>query len=161
MAMLPQIVEARGHLYCIDHFLGNPEDENTAHPRNMVICGFLFRIDHYRDFVNLIVGNIKVALNFPTGFADLVFIDASHGYDDVKQDIHVALHLIKPGGILCGHDYIKQLEDCDPKLVNKYSTTPSGGYEGIGYGVIKAVNDVLDKPEHKSGTAVWWKKING
>ncbi len=160
LAMLPQIVEARGHLYCIDHFLGNPEDEATAHPRPMIVSGFLHRIEPYRDFVTLIIGETKEAVHFPTGFADLIFIDASHGYDAVKQDINIALHLIQQGGIICGHDYIKHLDSCDPNLVEKYTNTPSGGYEGVSYGVIKAVNDTFGKPEHEPETAVWWKEID-
>ena len=160
LAMLPQIVEANGHLYCVDHFLGNPEDEATAHPRPMILAAFLHRIDPYRDRVTVIVGEVDVVRNFPVAFADLVFIDASHGYDDVSRDILIALHLLKPGGIICGHDYIKHLDDCDLELVKKYASTPSGGHGGVGYGVIKAVNDIFGKPNHEPGTAIWWKELD-
>lgn len=159
-AMLPQIVEAEGHLYCVDHFLGNPEDEKTAHPRAVILSGFLFRIEHYKSFITLIMGEIEVAMCFPAAFADLVFIDASHGYDDVRRDINVALHLLKRGGTICGHDYIKHLDECDSEQVEKYATTPSGGHDGIGYGVIKAVNNVFGKPNHESKTAIWWKELD-
>jgi methyltransferase family protein len=37
--------------------------------------------------------------------ADLVFIDGSHLYEDVKSDIAHAKTLVKKGGILAGHDY--------------------------------------------------------
>lgn len=37
--------------------------------------------------------------------ADLVFIDGDHRYDAVRADIDVALALLRPGGILAGHDY--------------------------------------------------------
>lgn len=36
---------------------------------------------------------------------DMVFVDAGHDYVDAKFDIIEALRVIKPGGILCGHDY--------------------------------------------------------
>ena len=36
---------------------------------------------------------------------DFVFIDASHEYEDVKNDIVSWLPKIKHGGILAGHDY--------------------------------------------------------
>jgi predicted O-methyltransferase YrrM len=36
---------------------------------------------------------------------DLVFIDGDHHYEHVKSDIQAWLPHIKPGGVLCGHDY--------------------------------------------------------
>ena len=35
----------------------------------------------------------------------LVFVDGAHDYYSVVDDILCALKVIKPGGILCGHDY--------------------------------------------------------
>jgi predicted O-methyltransferase YrrM len=37
---------------------------------------------------------------------DFVFIDANHAYDYIKQDINVWLPKVKPGGLICGDDYI-------------------------------------------------------
>ena len=34
-----------------------------------------------------------------------VFIDADHTYEAVKHDIEKSWPLIRPGGLLCGHDY--------------------------------------------------------
>ncbi len=39
------------------------------------------------------------------GKADLVFIDAAHDYQSVRSDILLARGLVKPSGIICGHDY--------------------------------------------------------
>jgi len=36
---------------------------------------------------------------------DMVFIDGSHDYGHVVGDISMYRQLLKPGGILCGHDY--------------------------------------------------------
>jgi hypothetical protein len=39
------------------------------------------------------------------GYFDLVFIDANHSYDSVKEDIFLWKPLVKSGGLLVGHDY--------------------------------------------------------
>jgi SAM-dependent methyltransferase len=36
--------------------------------------------------------------------ADLVFIDADHSHHAVMQDLLKWQHILKPGGLLCGHD---------------------------------------------------------
>jgi len=41
----------------------------------------------------------------PAGFFDLIFIDAAHDFESVRQDILIAFKAIAPGGIICGHDY--------------------------------------------------------
>lgn len=39
------------------------------------------------------------------GGADMVFVDACHDYESVSRDIKTARGILKPGGLLCGHDY--------------------------------------------------------
>jgi predicted O-methyltransferase YrrM len=39
------------------------------------------------------------------GRADMVFIDAAHDEASVRRDIITARRLLRPGGLLCGHDY--------------------------------------------------------
>ena len=42
---------------------------------------------------------------FPAKSIDMVFIDGDHTEKAVLDDIQVALKVLKPGGLLCGHDY--------------------------------------------------------
>lgn len=39
------------------------------------------------------------------GSLDFVFIDANHSYEGCKRDIEIWTPKLKPGGLLCGHDY--------------------------------------------------------
>lgn len=36
---------------------------------------------------------------------DMIYIDGLHTYEGVKSDREMYIHLVKPGGWLCGHDY--------------------------------------------------------
>jgi SAM-dependent methyltransferase len=42
---------------------------------------------------------------------DLVFVDGSHLHADVASDLAIAARLLRPGGILAGHDFGAQYLD--------------------------------------------------
>lgn len=42
---------------------------------------------------------------FPVHYFDMIFIDGDHTYEAVKKDYHLWKPKVRPGGILCGHDY--------------------------------------------------------
>ncbi len=59
--------------------------------------------------VNLIKGySLDVVKNYEDESLDFVFIDGSHDYDDVKDDILAWLPKVKKTGIIGGHDYGKK-----------------------------------------------------
>ena len=51
-------------------------------------------------------GSPKITKNYEDESLDFVFIDGSHKYEDVVNDIKAWLPKVKKGGILSGHDYI-------------------------------------------------------
>ena len=66
-----------------------------------------------------------------------MYIDASHDYQSVKNDIESWITKVKPGGIICGDDYINGWPD-----------------------VIRAVNEVFSKNKISIiGNQQWYVKL--
>ena len=100
-------------VYCIDpwadyekqpDFINNPQFDPFSgekvileFKRNTAFAGRSIRPLHgySSDFAELI----------PTSFFKMIFIDGAHDYSSVCADILLALSKLKPGGVLCGHDY--------------------------------------------------------
>ena len=83
-------------------------------------------------------------------FLSFLFIDGSHKYEDVKNDILNYKDKIVPGGIIAGHDY--ESETYDENHINEDYVN------GKHHGVIKAVNEVLGKVD-RGGDRIWWKQL--
>ena len=73
----------------------------------------------------------------PNGYLDMVFIDASHYYEDVLNDIKLWLPKIKTGGFITGHDYISRRHG----------------------DVTRAVDEVFDDVGYDSHSMVWWADV--
>lgn len=65
------------------------------------------------------------------GPVDALFVDGAHDYPNVKADLDAFAPLVKPGGIVSGHDF-----------------------EGFWPGVVKAVTEKYGQP--KTRETVWW-----
>jgi predicted O-methyltransferase YrrM len=101
---------------------------------NEVFDMFVDRIKEY-DNISLIQKTSDDAVSdFEDESFDFVYIDGIHTYDQVKKDIKNYLPLIKKGGVIGGHDYVK-------------------GWSGV----IKAVDEVLGKPDKTFKDGSWIK----
>jgi len=100
---------------CVDHWQGS-EGEALHHSMNASLPAYKAFTDNFVDEINdgKVVpetGDLRdlafrVELFRKYGRqADMVFIDASHVFASVMDDIAFAQLLLKPGGVLCGHDY--------------------------------------------------------
>jgi predicted O-methyltransferase YrrM len=49
---------------------------------------------------------------FADGSVDFVFIDGDHSYEGVKRDIAAWTRKVKPGGMICGHDFTNTWPGC-------------------------------------------------
>ena len=51
--------------------------------------------------------SIEILRTLAAASADLVFLDGDHTYDGLKADIEEGLRIVRPGGILAGHDFTR------------------------------------------------------
>lgn len=117
--------------YAIDHFLGSSE-----HNKNFDY--YEVSLDNLKpiiDKINLIKNDsVSESKNYDDEYFDIVYIDASHEYEYVKEDILSWLPKVKNGGIICGDDY-----------------------HPVWHGVIKAVDEFFGKI-NIVGNQQWWIK---
>ncbi|MEM9969122.1 MAG: class I SAM-dependent methyltransferase [Pseudomonadota bacterium] len=62
---------------------------------------------------------------------DWVYIDAAHDYDNVRLDLDACARVVRPGGIIAGHDYVRWVSPTER------------------YGVVEAVNEFANETASK------------
>lgn len=88
--------------YAIDHFLGSNEHEKGVDYYN--ICkNNLLEIENKIKIIKN--DSVSESMNYEDEFFDIVYIDASHEYEYVKDDILAWRPKVKIGGFICGDDY--------------------------------------------------------
>jgi len=119
-----------GVVYCVDNW----EDGNSGEvfKRNMAQEIASGKVRIYKASSDIAAPQVAADLN--GRLADVVWVDDGHLYTDVQRDIRSYLPLLKPGGLMVGHDYYKD----DP--------------------VAKAVEDHLPGFDIAVGTIWRWKK---
>jgi predicted O-methyltransferase YrrM len=91
-------------------FLGFPQTKKLHCVDNNKSCiellqrKFLKEMSNGRCFVHH-SSSADFALVIPDNSMDVVYIDADHSYESVKEDTSLYLNKVKPGGFICGHDY--------------------------------------------------------
>lgn len=103
----------------MDNWGGNPDDclgpIARAIGKEKAQATFLRNVRGFlgRPIIPLFGNSVEVAafLASEDTQLDIVFIDARHDYTSVTTDIRVWGPLVRPGGILCGHDYAPYFPD--------------------------------------------------
>lgn len=126
--------------YAVDNFKGSAEHQETVaelkaqgttvykeYINNLKLC----EVQHY--VTTLPKSSATASKQFEDGSLDVVFIDGSHEYAHVKQDIKLWLPKVKPGGLIAGDDY------------------------GSWPGVTKAVDELL--PDAESKGCYWYYRV--
>ena len=100
-----------GRISIVDWFSGNA-DIHTPHPHRYqpdnkasILGQFKSNTGNCADIITIIDGNSReVANQIEDKSVDIIFLDACHLYDNVKEDIRMYLPKLKDGGIFSGHD---------------------------------------------------------
>jgi len=98
--------------YCVDTWMGSVEhQQGQACEDKDVVSGTLLEIflkntEPVSKYITAIQkASVEAAKDFEDKSLAFVFIDASHDYENVKNDIDAWYPKIKPGGTLAGHDW--------------------------------------------------------
>lgn len=139
-----------GKVYSVDWFKGNPGTalEKTAElvdiysifDKNLTELGL-------RKYIHpLIMESTEAARFFKDESIDMVFIDACHDYNNIKNDIAAWLPKVRIGGIICGHD-------CEDKEWDE-AYIHQDVHEHKHHGVIKAVDEAFG--DFNIDERIWW-----
>jgi predicted O-methyltransferase YrrM len=93
-------------LYIVDSWLGSPAEIDTAHKlaTETDIYKIFLKNMGDRKFIPIRKLSTEAAKEFTNESLDVVFIDMSHEYEDVKIDLDTWLPKVKTGGYIAGHD---------------------------------------------------------
>lgn len=115
---MAKLCKARGldtKMHCVDTWLGAVEFYTMLTPDRDLMKKHGYPQVYYQFISNLVhegVEDMVEPLPLPSDLAwrllpkaDLIYIDASHEYEDVKRDIEHYRALLNPGGVIFGDDY--------------------------------------------------------
>lgn len=75
-------------------------------PFNAVTTLMHQKCPHLLEYVNLVrMRSVQAARMFDDGSVFFVFVDGSHHYEDVREDLAAWQPKVAPGGIFAGHDF--------------------------------------------------------
>jgi len=127
---------SNAHIWCLDSWKGSGRTDSmkglvtTEHDYQCFLRNLedaLNRITILKMFTyEAVERGVLEGLTF-----DMVFIDGDHSYEAVKFDIEHFGPLVRPGGLLCGHDYESRRRKGLVKAVHEMAGTPNIGGDQI------------------------------
>lgn len=98
------LADTPGTVCAIDTWAGSSEHqaELAQHPPDWLWRRFRANTKAYPNILPLRAPSLEAA-KLPQTY-DMIFIDASHEYAEVKADIEAWSRRLEPGGLFCGHD---------------------------------------------------------
>lgn len=104
---LCDIAGSRINIYIVDTWKGSPDELETTHKLATVTDIYEIFLNNMggRNFVPIRMDSNEASKTFADLSCDVVYIDMTHTYEAVKQDIEDWLPKVKIGGYIAGHDY--------------------------------------------------------
>lgn len=96
----------RGRVIAVDTFLGSDDDNDLTQGQGEILSVYDHFKENTKQFTNLEVmrmPSIEAAAKLNDQKFDMIFIDANHTYEGVRDDIRAWRD--KASILLCGHDY--------------------------------------------------------
>ena len=95
----------KGVVYAVDSWTGSMDHRSELSVQ--VLPDFLRNTQGLNNILPVPMASLRACAVLTECVVDfdMIFIDASHEYQDVKADILAWRQLLSHGGILCGHDY--------------------------------------------------------
>lgn len=143
-----------GKVYAVDWFKGNiGTGLDTIANTEDVYSIFISNISELglRDVVEVFyMESLQAVKFFDDNSMDIVFIDASHDYDNISKDIRAWYPKVRKGGIICGHDC--ESREWDEQHIH------TDYINGKHHGVVKAVMERF--PNCNIDNYIWWQVKN-
>lgn len=154
-----------GSVYTIDWFKGSAfvSFDHLAKKYNVLEYFRMNIKDARADNVNILcMESGEAAKIVKDEFFDIFFIDADHLYESVKRDIELWVPKVKKGGVICGHDFQKHLDEYhyDLRMFWPLPQMPkNSAYPYVHPGVISAVCEAFKKEDIQCGSNIWWVEL--
>jgi len=107
--MVVEIINNKKNIkfYCVDTWQGSVEHTNFQEIKDGTLFDvFISNMKEVEGkYIPMRMTSEEASRQFKDESIDFIFIDASHEYGDVKNDIKCWLPKVKKGGVIAGHDY--------------------------------------------------------
>lgn len=119
-----------GTVYAVDTWKGTEQqgDELEQHEPGWLLEEFMRNTAEVNNIVICEGPSVVMAKRYAGITIDMIFIDGYHTYEGVRDDIVSWTPMLRPGGILCGHDYVppywEGLLQAVQELVPKFRVVP-------------------------------------